>query len=101
MSEEARACTLQSALDAWLQGDSTLLQAYERTHPGTDIGPQTQAYLWAAAQVKAFVVYLQSGLGLSGAPTELLALAEQIAAGPTEDGHGWSPWDKKSERPEL
>lgn len=99
MAEPYRS-TLLEAILAYERGDFTALDAYERTHPGTDVGPDAQAYHWAGAQVRAFVAYIVAG-HLSPFPTEILALAEQIEAGPTAAQSGWSPWAEKPDQPAL
>ena len=86
--------TLAQAIDAWSRGDSSGLDAYEATHPGTDLGPDAHAYLWAASKVLAYFAYLRRE-ERGGWPTELMLLAEQIQAGPAAQSHRWTPWDEK------
>ena len=74
--------TLAHAIDAWSRGDSTGLDAYEATHPGINVGPDTDAYRWAASQVMAYLVDVQHFRRFFS-PTELMALANRIEAGPT------------------
>lgn len=78
---------LENALRLYLEGDSSGLEAYERTYPGIDVGPETQGYRWAADQVLAFAMLIGQGTRY-GTPTELMLLAKQITAGPTANERG-------------
>ena len=73
--------TLAHAIEAWNRRDSSGLDVYEATHPGINVGPDTDAYRWAASQVMAFLADVQEQKRFAS-PTELMLLAEGIERGP-------------------